>query len=173
MTQGELQSRIQVCLAGTVAEEMVFEDISSGAQNDLEQATEIARSMVMDFGMSRLGRINFRDSNRSAFLPGTDMGRMSHHSEQTTREIDEEVKRIIDEGLERVRDILGSRRETLEAITQRLMEQEVIDSEELAEVIEESSPNPKIVPGTSAEPRRAVKTPSDETAADPGAAEGS
>ena len=68
MTQSELESRIQVLLGGTVAEEMIFNDISSGAQNDLERATEIARSMVMDFGMSRLGRINFRDSNRNPFL---------------------------------------------------------------------------------------------------------
>ena len=68
MTQSELESRIQVLLGGTVAEEMIFDDISSGAQNDLERATEIARSMVMDFGMSRLGRVNFRESNRSPFL---------------------------------------------------------------------------------------------------------
>ena len=59
MTQSELESRIQVLLGGTVAEEMIFNDISSGAQNDLERATEIARSMVMDFGMSRLGRDQF------------------------------------------------------------------------------------------------------------------
>ena len=69
MTQSELESRIQVLLAGTVAEEMIFDDVSTGAQNDLERATEIARSMVMDFGMSRLGRVNFRESNRSA-VPG-------------------------------------------------------------------------------------------------------
>ena len=59
MTQSELESRIQVLLAGTVAEEMIFGDVSTGAQNDLERATEIARSMVMDFGMSRLGRVNY------------------------------------------------------------------------------------------------------------------
>ena len=72
MTQSELESRIQVLLAGTVAEEMIFDDVSTGAQNDLERATEIARSMVMDFGMSRLGRVNFRESRRSAFLAGGD-----------------------------------------------------------------------------------------------------
>ena len=78
MTRGELESRIQVLLAGTVAEEIVFEDISSGAQNDLERATEIARSMVMDFGMSRLGRVNFRESNRSPFLySGGEFGRIA------------------------------------------------------------------------------------------------
>ncbi len=62
LTQGELESRIQVLLAGTCAEEMVFDDVSTGAQNDLERASDIARSMVMDYGMSRLGRVNFRES---------------------------------------------------------------------------------------------------------------
>ena len=69
MTQGELESRIQVLLAGTIAEEMIFDDVSTGAQNDLERASEIARSMVMDYGMSRLGRVNYRESNRSP-VPG-------------------------------------------------------------------------------------------------------
>lgn len=158
MTQGELESRIQVLLAGTVAEEIVFADISSGAQNDLERGTEIARSMVMDFGMSRLGRVNFRESHRSPFLAvGGGDGRMSSHSEQTAREIDEEVKRIIDEGLERVRHILAKRRAALDAISEELMKQEVIDSETLTKIIEENSPSPMIVPGTDSEPRRSVK----------------
>jgi cell division protease FtsH len=166
MTQGELESRIQVLLAGTVAEEMVFADISSGAQNDLERGTEIARSMVMDFGMSRLGRVNFRESHRSPFLAmGGGEGRMSSHSEQTAREIDEEVKRIIDEGLDRVRHILAKRRAALDAISEELMKQEVIDSETLTKIIEENSPSPMIVPGTDSEPRRTVKLP--EAGADP------
>ncbi len=148
MTQGELESRIQVLLAGTIAEELVFEDISSGAQNDLERATAIARSMVMDFGMSRLGRVNFRESGRSPFLAGGEMAHAPSHSEETAREIDEEVKRIIDEGLDRVRHILSTRRAALDACTNALMEQEVINAKELSRLIDESSPNPKIVPGT-------------------------
>ena len=64
VTQSELESRIQVLLAGTVAEEMVFGDVSTGAQNDLERATDIARSMVMDYGMSRLGRVTYRTAGR-------------------------------------------------------------------------------------------------------------
>ena len=156
MTQGELESRIQVLLAGTVAEEMVFEDISSGAQNDLERATEIARSMVMDFGMSRLGRVNFRASNRSPFLAGGgDVGQIATHSEHTAREIDEEVKRIVDEALDRVRRILAKRRAALEATSLALIKQEVIDSAELSRIIAENSPSPLIVPGTDAEPKRA------------------
>jgi cell division protease FtsH len=155
MTKGELEARIQTLLAGTVAEEIIFEDISSGAQSDLERATEIARSMVMDFGMSRLGRVNFRESNRSPFLySGADFGRVQHHSEQTAREIDEEVKRIIDENLERVRTILSERRAALEATSQALMEHETIDSEQFGKIMEETSPGARIVPGTAADGKR-------------------
>jgi cell division protease FtsH len=77
-----------------------------------------------------------------------EMPAMQHHSEQTAREIDQEVKRILDEGLQRTRHILEARKTALLAISQRLIAQEVIDAVELKQVIEESSPSPKIVPGT-------------------------
>jgi cell division protease FtsH len=157
MTQSELESRIQVLLAGTVAEEMVFDDISSGAQNDLERATEIARGMVMDFGMSRLGRISFRESNRNPFLAGSDGPAYQTHSEQTAREIDEEVKRIINASLEKTREILERRRAALEAVSASLMEKEVIEADELASIIEETLPGPMIVAGTAVEPKRGPK----------------
>jgi len=157
-TRDQLEDQIQVALGGTVAEELVYDDnIGNGATSDLEQATEIARSMVMDLGLSSMGRIKFRESNRNQFLGG-EFGGSQSHSEQTAREIDMEVKRIIDEGLVKVRDILSERRDTLEAITRELMKREVIDSEELAEIIKESSPSPKIVPGTVAEPKRTPGT---------------
>jgi len=153
-TREQLESQIQVALGGTIAEELVYDDnIGNGATSDLEKATEIARSMVMDYGMSSLGRIKFRESSRNQFLGG-DFGGAQLHSEQTAREIDMEVKRIIDEALAKVRHMLSERRETLEAIARKLMECEVIDSEQLASVIDESSPSPKIVPGTVAEPKR-------------------
>ncbi|HUY33414.1 MAG TPA: ATP-dependent zinc metalloprotease FtsH [Pirellulales bacterium] len=155
MTQGELESRIQVLLAGTLAEEMVFHDVSTGAQNDLERASEIARSMVMDYGMSRLGRINFRESTRSPFLAGSgEYPRERSHSEQTAREIDQEVRRIIDEAIENVRQILATRRPALDALAKRLIEHEVIDAEVLKQIIEDHSPSPQIVPGTAAERKR-------------------
>jgi cell division protease FtsH len=160
MTQGELESRIQVLLAGTAAEEMVFDDVSTGAQNDLERASAIARSMVMDFGMSRMGRVNYRESSRSPFLSsGGEMTREHSHSEQTAREIDQEVKRIIDESMEKVRHILESRLVSLRALSNRLIEKEVIDSDELKKVIEENSPSPLIVPGTTAERKRVAAEP--------------
>jgi len=155
MTQGELESRIQVLLAGTCAEEMVFEDVSTGAQNDLERASAIARSMIMDYGMSRLGRVNYRESSRSPFLAtGGDMQREHSHSEQTAREIDQEVKRIIDESMEKVRHILESRMASLRALSARLIEKEVVDSDELKSIIEANSPSPLIVPGTQTERKR-------------------
>ncbi|MHB8864356.1 MAG: ATP-dependent zinc metalloprotease FtsH, partial [Pirellulaceae bacterium] len=156
MTQSELESHIQVLLAGTIAEELVYNDISTGAQNDLERATAIARSMVMEFGMSRLGRVNFRGAPRSAFLALTagDEGNRNH-SEQTAREIDEEVNRIIQEAIEKVRRILAARRNALEALTRRLIEVESVAALELKSIVEENSPGPLVVPGT-AESRRSL-----------------
>ncbi len=155
LTQSELESRIEVLLAGTIAEEMVYADVSTGAQNDLERASAIARSMVMDYGMSRLGRVTYRESQRSPFLAGGggDLPHARSHSEQTAREIDEEVRRIIDAAMERVRRIMESRRAALEAITKRLIECEVIDGEELRTIIEAATGTPQLVPGTEAERR--------------------
>jgi cell division protease FtsH len=150
MTQGELESRLQVLVAGTLAEEMIFGDVSTGAQNDLERASEIARSMVMDYGMSRLGRVNYRESNRSTFLAGGgDVGRERSFSEHTAREIDQEVHRIIDEAIERVRFILSTRKSALVACAERLLEKEVIDAVELKQIVDEHSPGPLLVPGTT------------------------
>ncbi len=149
-TQAELESRIQSLLAGTMAEEMIFGDVATGAQNDLERATDIARSMVMDYGMSRLGKVNFRESRRSIFLAGgEDFPRERTHSEQTCREIDEEISRIIDESQESVRSILRDRRQALVALAERLIEKEVIGADELKEVIDANLPGARIVPGTA------------------------
>jgi cell division protease FtsH len=163
MTKGELDSHIAVLLAGTIAEEIIYDEISTGAQNDLERATDIARRMVMEFGMSRLGRVNYRESQRPLFIPTSpqELGGGKLYSEVTMREIDQEVKRIIDEGLERARAILSARRPALEALSKRLMEKEVIDADELREIVETHSPGPWVVPGT-ADRRRPAETKSEE-----------
>ena len=164
MTKSELESQMKVMLAGTLAEEMVFQDISTGAQNDLERCTETARSMVMDYGMSRLGRINFRRSTRSAFLAGNNgEGYQMTHSEEMAKLIDEEVSRIVNDALVQTREILEQRREVLEAVTQRLLEVESIDSEELKRLIEEHSTAPWLVPGTVTEkPRAKIHPPQNQ-----------
>ncbi|EMI21289.1 cell division protein FtsH [Rhodopirellula maiorica SM1] len=157
MTKTELESNMKVLLAGTLTEEMTFQDISTGAQNDLERCTEIARSMVMDYGMSRMGRINFRRSSRSAFLAssGGD-GYQMNHSEEMAKMIDKEVARIIEDALVQTREILEQRREVLEAVTQRLLDVEAIDSDELMRLIKENSRGPWLVPGTVTEKPKAV-----------------
>ncbi|MGA2798490.1 MAG: ATP-dependent zinc metalloprotease FtsH [Thermoguttaceae bacterium] len=154
-TQSELESKIQVLLAGTVAEEMIYSDISTGAQNDLERATEIARSMVMDYGMSPLGRITYRENRRSPFLMGADdFAHDRSHSEQTAREIDEEIRKIVSQSLEKVRHMLETRRRALVAMAERLIEKETIDTAELKELVETNSPSPMIVPGTGETQKR-------------------
>ena len=173
LTQTELESRIQVLLAGTIAEEMVYGDVSTGAQNDLERASEIARAMVMDYGMSRLGRVTYRESPRSPFLAaaGADLPAARSHSEQTAREIDQEVRRIIDTAMEAVRQILAGRRSALESVTGRLMEIEVIDGDELRSIVEKSTGAPQLVPGTTTERRPARPSAVDPLGATGGSAE--
>jgi cell division protease FtsH len=152
MTKAELESNMKVLLAGTLTEELIFQDISTGAQNDLERCTEVARSMVMDYGMSRMGRINYRRSSRSPFLAGGGGdGFQMMHSEEMAKLIDKEVARIIEDALTQTREILEQRREVLEAITQRLLEVESIDSDELMRLIEQNSKGPWLVPGTVTE----------------------
>ncbi len=149
-TQSELESQIQILLAGTLAEELIYPDISTGAQNDLERASKIARAMVMQYGMSRMGRVNYSGSTTSPFLASArgEEG-VPMISEKTAREIDDEVRRIIDEGIERVRHILDVRKGALVALTDRLIEVESVDSEELKRIMDENSPGPLVVPGTN------------------------
>jgi cell division protease FtsH len=154
MTQSELENNLQILLAGTMAEEMIYEDISTGASNDLERATDIARAMVMQYGMSSLGRINYKDERSSAFLMGSSSIEPRRYSEATAERIDGEVRRIIDTALKRVKEVLTGRMAALQALTDRLIEVEAIDSDELKKIIEANVSLPLLVPGTDAVPRK-------------------
>ena len=120
-------------LGGTLAEELALGEASDGCSNDLQRATQIARRMVVEFGMSPvLGRLNYlKDSG----LNGSTAAELSW-SEQTAREIDLEVRRIIEEAQARARTILQDHRETLDEIAARLIEQETIDAAELKAILE-------------------------------------
>ncbi|HVJ87635.1 MAG TPA: ATP-dependent zinc metalloprotease FtsH [Caulifigura sp.] len=150
VTQTELQNRICTMFGGIAAEEVIYQEVSTGAQNDLERATDIARRMVMEFGMSpKMGRVNYRESKRSAFLAGASTGGADYaHSESTLREIDLEVKRIVDDCMETARDILKRRRAVLEQITKELIEVEVMDAEQLHRILDAHKTGPQIKPGT-------------------------
>ena len=137
VTQSELVSQIKVALGGTLAEELIFREVSTGAINDLDQVSRIARSMVKEYGMSSLGRVTFRDQGGPGFLPSLPFRDGDReHSEQTAREIDVEVSKIVDEATNEVRSILQSHKTALEAVAQRLIEKEVIDGAELRQILD-------------------------------------
>jgi cell division protease FtsH len=149
MTQSELENKIKIALGGTIAEELIYREISNGATSDLEHSSRIARSMVKEFGMSKLGRICLGEPSGGAFLNNPFSGSSEReYSEQTAREIDQEVSRILDEATTEVRAILQTRRAGLEAVAQRLVEKEVIDGSELKQILEQHYPGPNLVPGT-------------------------
>jgi cell division protease FtsH len=142
-TKSQLESEIRVLLGGLAAEELLLGEPSSGAANDLERATATARRMVKNFGMSpRLGPISFQDSGL-VFLAAAGRQQEEHgYSEQTAREIDEEIRRILLDSLSDVRDLLARRRQAIEELTERLLVKEVIESIELAEVLTQTADTP-------------------------------
>jgi len=139
MTREELLDRLSVLLGGRVAEELIFGDISTGAQNDLQRATDIARSMVTEYGMSeKLGLVTYAKERRPLFLEAG-FSPAKEYSDDTAREIDAEVSRLMEESHDLVRKILTEKKQQLEVIAQKLLEQETILGDELKDLIEKSS----------------------------------
>jgi cell division protease FtsH len=136
MTRDELLDRLCVLLGGRVAEEIIFKDISTGAQNDLQRATDIARSMVTEYGMSdKLGLVTYAKERRPLFLD-TGISPGKEYSEETAQEIDAEVSRLMQACHDRVREILTEKQGQLETISQTLLEKETILGEELQELLD-------------------------------------
>ncbi len=137
MTKTELQNRIAVLLGGRVAEEIIFKEISTGAHDDLLKATDIAKSMVKVYGMSdKLGQVSFQRDRQPLFLQTGQQVPPGDYSEDTSREIDCEVRRIIDEQYDRVHTLLGQRETVLRKAASVLLEKEVISGDELKAIIE-------------------------------------
>src|SRR4051812_42864425 len=135
-TQSWLEHTICSLLGGTIAEEIIYGEVSDGCTSDLQRATQIARKMVTEFGMSpRLGRVSFQNEGRSPFLPGGGAGGDSW-SEQTAREIDLEVRAILDRSQAATLAILTDRRAALEEVTQSLLDRESIDSADLQAIVD-------------------------------------
>ncbi|MBI1977176.1 MAG: ATP-dependent zinc metalloprotease FtsH [Candidatus Omnitrophica bacterium] len=131
----ELIDKITVLLGGRVAEEITFNQITTGAHNDLEVATNYAQRMVCEYGMSkRLGHLTFGKKDREVFL-GRDLLRDKDYSESTAVAIDEEVRRIVEECYERAKRILKENVDKLKKLSDRLLEKEVLDSEEVKQVV--------------------------------------
>ena len=131
MTRSELEDRIAVLLGGRVAEELVYGEVSTGAHNDLERATELARLMVTKYGMSeRVGLATYGE-RQSLFLKGTGIGGEREYSEATARTIDEEVRALLERTHDRVRGMLTTKKAVLVAAAQELKRTETLEGERL------------------------------------------
>jgi cell division protease FtsH len=136
MTKTYCLSNIALMLGGRVAEEIVFEDITTGAANDLERATEIARKMVCEWGMSeKMGPLVYGKKEEQIFL-GREISRQQDYSEATAVNIDEEVRGIIMHSMENVRQLLQKHVKTLHALAQALLDKEVLDGAEIDDIVE-------------------------------------
>jgi cell division protease FtsH len=135
MTRSELLDRLAVLLGGRVAEELVFGEISTGAQNDLQRATDIARSMVTEYGMSdRLGLVSYERARQPMFLPES-FAPNKTYSEEKAGQIDEEISRVVEEAHQRVRGILSAHRNVLDDLAHLLSQKEVVQGEELRKML--------------------------------------
>jgi cell division protease FtsH len=140
LTRSELLDRLAVLVGGRVAEELVFGETSTGAQNDLQRATDIARSMVTEYGMSdRLGLVTYERDRRPMLLPDS-FSPSKTYSEEKASQIDKEISRIIEETHERVRGLLSGRRKVLDDLAHLLLEKEVVQGDELRELLSKSQP---------------------------------
>ncbi|MBZ4419408.1 ATP-dependent zinc metalloprotease FtsH [Myxococcus sp. RHSTA-1-4] len=136
MTRSELEDRIAVLLGGRLAEELIFRESSTGAHDDLKKATDIARGMVMTYGMGQaLGLVTVDPGRRPLFLETGMAGGRGEYSEALAERIDGEVRGIVDAQAERVRGLLGEREAVLRHAAQRLLEREVLSGEELAALL--------------------------------------
>jgi cell division protease FtsH len=137
MTRGDLLSQLAVLLGGRTAEEIALGEISTGAQNDLQRATDIARAMVTEFGMSdALGAINYDGQKRARFLDIPMPQERGLYAEQTAEKIDAEIKRILTDAHQKARDILTNKRQKLEEVTARLLDIEVMEGDELRRILD-------------------------------------
>ena len=150
-TREYLATRLAMLYGGRVAEEIFLNQMSTGAGNDIERATEVARSMVCEYGMSRLGPLTYGKKEEQIFL-GREIAQHRDFSEETARQIDQEVRRLIDEAYQAAHGILEANQDTMHRIAAALLERETLDSEELRLLIENKELPPM---------RSSLATPSD------------
>jgi cell division protease FtsH len=137
LTRKQLHARIAMALGGRVAEEMVFGEITSGAADDIKRATRIARAMVCELGMSdKLGPLAYGEQEENVFLGREITQRREDYSEDTAREIDQEVRAVVDRQYELARKILADHRDKLDRVAHHLLERETLDSEEIDAAME-------------------------------------
>jgi cell division protease FtsH len=146
VTRSHIIDQIGVCLGGRVAEEVIYGEITTGAQNDLEKATSLARRMVTEFGMSdRLGPLTFGKRNEHVFL-GRDFGHERDYSEEVATAIDGELRRIITEQYSRVKDLIENHRDHMKALVDVLLEKETLDAAEFDAILKRVNKDKGLLP---------------------------
>lgn len=163
ISENDLHNRLAFAMGGRAAEKLVYDEYTAGAQNDLEQATRIARRMVTLWGMSeRLGPVNYRSSEEHPFL-GKELHEHRDFSDRTALMIDEEVSRILHDAQDRATQILADNRDKLDRLTEALLEKEVLEDHEITDLIgpsvSDSARNGKLVDHALPEPQANTETP--------------
>ena len=165
-----LETRIAIMMGGRVAEELFLHQMTTGAGNDIEQATELARKMVCEWGMSQLGPLTFGKKEEQIFL-GREIAQHRDYSEDTAIKIDQEVRRIVDDGYKAAVDVLSNSRDTLDKIARTLLEREVLDANEIQMIIEGKELPVKPAPPREEEVQKVLKPePGRQPSASPGPA---
>ncbi|MEO9875995.1 MAG: ATP-dependent zinc metalloprotease FtsH [Anderseniella sp.] len=155
----QMTSRLAIMMGGRVAEELTFgaDNVTSGAQSDIDQATKLARAMITQWGYSKeLGMVSYGDNQEEVFL-GHSVARTQNMSEETARKIDSEIKRLVDDGYKTARTILTKKKKDLEALAQGLLEYETLSGDEITDLLNGKPPSrddddnakPKAKPGSS------------------------
>jgi cell division protease FtsH len=131
-TRGWIEDRIVICYGGWAAEKLFYNETTTGTKNDLEQATNMARSMVCEWGMAppELGPLSYGEDDEPIFL-GRDIARHKNYSEETARRIDEAVKGICDKCREKAQEILAKQKENVEKLAEALLKKETLDGSEV------------------------------------------
>lgn len=165
-TKSELLDQLKTLLGGRVAEDLVLKEISTGAQNDLERATEMVRKMIMEYGMSSaLGPITFGHKREQVFL-GRDISRDRNYSEEVAQEIDKDVRNTINDAYNNTEDMLSDNLEKLHIIAQALIEHETLAADELTQLMENGVILPKAKKEDFEEEEKAELIKKPETADD-------
>lgn len=164
--KNELLDRLVMIMGGRVAEEIVFGDVTNGARGDINQATDIARRMVCEWGMSdKMGMVEYGEHQEHVFL-GRDISRSRNYSEATAQQIDHEVHGLCDHAYQQAKEMLTARRETLEAIAKALLEYETLDGSHIREIMDtgnvQNPPVPPPRPSNQPPPLRSARSETPE-----------
>jgi cell division protease FtsH len=164
-TKEFLETQLAVLMGGRVAEEVFLHHITTGAGNDIERATEIARQMVCNWGMSSLGPLSFGKKEEAIFL-GREIAQHRDYSEETAIRIDAEVQKIVNDAYGRARNIVETNREVVDRVAVALLDREVLDAGEIALLLEGKplpdkpappAPPASPIPAPTKEPQRALR----------------